>query len=152
MKKLKNPVKTANRLCALIMLLLLILQFTPFWNVDGEGISLLGYWAFPDDHNNLSSWLKDTLGGFDINEIVFWIISIFAICIIGVIVCLKTSEKWAALLAPTGAGLLGLMFCFCEPAFRQGLVWVLHLLLYLLLLAVPAMVWIMKHHRRIEED
>lgn len=152
MKKLKNPVKTANRLCALLMMLLLILQFTPFWSVDGEGTSILGYWGFPHDHNNLTSWLDDTLGGFMIEEIVFWIISIFAICIIGVIVCLKNSEKWAALLVPAGAGLLGLMFCLCEPAFRQGLVWVLYLLLYLLLLAVPAMVWIMKRQRRIEED
>lgn len=152
MKKLKNPVKTANRLCALIMLLLLILQFTPFWNVDGEGISLLGYWAFPDDHNNLSSWLKDTLGGFDINEIVFWIMFVVAFCVIGVIVCLKNSQKGAVLIIPAGTGILGVLFCICEPAFRQGQVWGLHLLLCLLLVAVPVLVWIIQSRGNFEED
>ena len=41
-----NPVKVGNLLCALLMALLVVLQFVPFWNVEGEGISAMGYLGF----------------------------------------------------------------------------------------------------------
>lgn len=151
MKKLKNPVKTVNWICALLMAILLILQFTPFWNVDGEGISLLGYWGFPDDHSNLTSWLDDTLGGFNINEIVFWILFVVILCVAGLIVCMKNSDKHMALLLPAGVGLLGILFCICEPSFRLGQMWVLHLILYLALLAL-SVVSLVAHVKGIAAD
>ena len=138
MKKLKNPVKTVNWICALLMALLLILHVTPFWSVEGEGISLLDYWCFPDDHSNLTSWLDDSLGGFDISEIVFWILFIVIFCVVGIYVGIKNREKVMGHLVPAGIGFLGILFCICEPAFRMGQVWVLHLILYLALLVLPA--------------
>lgn len=151
MKKLKNPVKTVNWICAALMVVLLVLQFMPFWSIDGEGVSLLGYWGFPDDHSNLTSWLDSTLGGFNINEIVFWIIFVAALCVVGAIICLKNSDKIMALLLPAGTGLLGLLFCICEPSFRLGQVWILHLLLFLLLLVLPIAVFAIKAQGKIEE-
>lgn len=136
---MKNSTKTLNLACMLLMAVLVLLQFTPYWSVDGEGVSLMGYLGFPNDHSNLSSWLNSTIpGGFTINEIVSWILFTAALCIAGVILCLKYREKISAALVPAGAGLLGILFCVNEPAFRLGRLWVLYLLLYcvILILAV----------------
>lgn len=136
-----NPVKVGNLLCALLMALLVVLQFVPFWNVEGEGISAMGYLGFPDDHSNLTSWLNQSVeGGFEINQIVGWVFFGTVACIVGVILCVKYREKAPAALMPVMAGILGLLYCATEPAFRMGSVWVLHLVLYILLLGLAVMV------------
>ena len=134
---MKNPTKTVNLVCVLLMAVLVLLQFTPYWSVDGEGVSLMGYLGFPDDHSNLSSWLNSSIpGGFNINEIVFWVFFTAVLCIAGVILCLKFRESAAAALVPAAAGILGILFCVIEPAFRLGNLWVVYLLLYVALLAL----------------
>lgn len=143
MKKLKeNTVKTGNLLCALLMALLVVLQFVPFWNVEGEGISTMGYLGFPDDHSNLSSWLNSGIaGGFNINEIVGWVFFGTVACIAGTVLCIKFREHKAAALMTGIAAVLGILFCIMEPAFRMGSVWVLHLVLYILLLGLAVLIF-----------
>lgn len=143
MKKRKvNPVKLGNLLCALVMAVLVVLQFVPFWHVDGEGISTMGYLGFPDDHNNLSSWLNSSIaGGFSINQIVGWVFFGTVACIVGVILCVKFRENAPSALMSAVAGIIGILFCVTEPAFRMGSLWGLHLVLYILLLGLAAAVF-----------
>ena len=41
MKK-KNPIKGLNLLCAVLMAVLLVLQFVPFWTVEDTQVSIGG--------------------------------------------------------------------------------------------------------------
>lgn len=146
MKKWKaNPVKIGNLLCAFVMAVLVVLQFVPFWNVAGEGVSLMGYLGFPDDHNNLTTWLNEAIeGGFVINQIVFWVFFTTVACIVGVILCVRFREYKAPALEAGVAAVLGILFCITKPAFRMGSLWVLHLVLYILLLGLAAAVFAVK--------
>lgn len=139
MKKLKeNPRVVLNLMMALVMGLLAVLQFLPFWYVEGEGISPMGYLGFPDDHSGLTSWLASSVPGYNINQIVFWIFFITAFCITGVILCIRFREKTAPALVPVTVFVLGILYWISSPVFRLGSVWVLHLVVYLLLLGLAA--------------
>lgn len=139
MKKLKeNPKVILNLMMALVMGLLAVLQFLPFWHVEGEGISPMGYLGFPDDHSNLTSWLASSVAGYNINQIVFWIFFITAFCVAGVILCIRFREKTAPAVIPVIVFALGILYWTISPVFRMGTLWVLHLGLYLLLLGLAA--------------
>lgn len=134
---LKNPTKSMNLICALLMALLVLLQFMPFWTVDGETVSVMHYMGFPDEHNNLSSWLDGTVsGGFMINDLVAWFFFTVVLAIVGVVLCIKYREKALVALIPSACGIVGVLYCINEQAFRLGQTWVLQLLMYILLLAL----------------
>ena len=140
MKKQKtNITLILNLLMALVMVLLTVLHFTPFWNVDGESISLMGYLGFPDDHSNLTSWLNSSIeGGFLINQIVFWVFFPAVFSVVGSILCIRFRGHVAPASVSLLTSVLGILFCILSPAFRLGTVWGLHLALNLLLLVLAA--------------
>ena len=136
----KNPVKTVNLLCAAVMILLVLMQFLPFWTVEDTGVSVMGYMGFPDDHSNLTSWLDDTVsGGFVINNLVGWFFFTTALSIVGSVLCIRYREKSLIALLPAACGIVGILYCASEPAFRLGQGWILQLLLYCLLLVLPVL-------------
>jgi len=138
-KLLRNPIKTINIVCVLLMTVLVLMQFLPFWTVEGETISVMHYMGFPDEHNNLTSWLDDTVaGGFAINNLVGWFFFTVALSIVGAVLCIKNWDKPLAGLLPGICGVVGIAYCVSEPAFRLGQTWVVQLLLYILLLALAA--------------
>ena len=140
MKKLKsNTTLALNLLMALVMALLTILHFTPFWHVDGQSVSLMGYLGFPDNHSALTFWLDSRIdGGFLINQIVFWVFFPAVFSAAGAILCIRFREHTAPALMAVLVSVLGILFCILSPAFRLGTVWGLYLALYLLLLSLAA--------------
>ena len=76
-KLLANSNKILNYVCAVLLLVLLVTQFLPFWACDckdcnGEDISISEYVWFPDEHKKgLTQTLKDTYDkDFELNDLV----------------------------------------------------------------------------------
>jgi len=140
MKKLRsNSTLVLNLLMALVMALICVLHFTPFWNADGHTVSMMGYLGFPDDHSALTSWLDSRIdGGFAINRIVFWVFFPCVFSAVGTVLCVRFREHTAPAWMAAAVSVLGILFCILRPAFRLGTLWGLYLALYLLLLALAA--------------
>jgi hypothetical protein len=154
MKKRKpNTTLALNLLMALVMTLIAVLHFTPFWNAEGHSVSLMGYLGFPDKHNALTAWLNSSIaGGFEINQIVFWAFFPAVFSAAGTILCLRFREKTAPALMALLVSVLGILFCILSPAFRLGTVWGLYLALYLLLLSLAAGAFLTAASRNCHSD
>jgi len=134
-KLLANSNKILNYLCAVLLLVLLVTQFLPFWACDckdcaGEDISISEYVWFPDDHKKgLTKTLKDTYDkDFELNDLVLTPIVILVAGAIGVVMCATKAHKaWVSIL-PIIAGGMGVIGYLSDPVLQMGNNWVLHLL------------------------
>lgn len=124
-----------NLLCAGLMLALLVLQYTPFWDAGEETTSINGYVWFPTEHTATTSYLEETLGDdFSMNALVITPILQMVTAAAGVVLCVwKAQTCWTALL-PAACGASGLIGYLATPALRLGSGWSLHLLVSLAML------------------
>jgi len=146
----KNPIrlrKTMNILCAVLMLVLLVCQFLPFWSIDGDAASIAGFIWLPFDHEGLTSHFQTTLNDPDFyaGKIVLMNAIVIAASAIGTIFCLSHSEDWWSTIFPGVCGIFGVISYLAVPAYRMGSAWLLHLLLsigILLLAAIAFYPWL----------
>lgn len=135
---LNNRTALCNLLCALLMTILLVLQFTPFWQYGeaGESVSISGYVWFPSDHKALETWLGEQVEGFNLNSFVGTPILILALSTLGAVLCLiKPDRRWTAVL-PIACGAAGTICYLSNAALKLGMGWTWHLLICILLLAI----------------
>lgn len=137
--KATSPLSLCNICCAVLALILLILQFTPFWT-PGEGaapVSIGGYVWFPTEHADLTSYIQqNTDSAFTINAIVIPAVLMLALSAAGAVLgVLKRDEFWAGVF-PIACGISGLWGFLSQPALRLGSTWVLQLVLCILMLAL----------------
>jgi len=131
---MKKRTDICTWVCGGLMLLLLILQFVPFWNVDGQGISISTYIWFPTNHPEVTSYMKGELGdSFAVNQIVLMPVIHLVACVVGMILCLMKKPVPVWILAVI-AGVAGIFGFAAGAAFRLGSAWVLHLLICIVLL------------------
>jgi len=59
-KFFSNRTSACNLICALLMIILLVLHFAPFWTYgeNGETASIQGYVWFPTDHGALEKYIQ----------------------------------------------------------------------------------------------
>lgn len=123
MSSYESKVKLCNRLSALLMALLLILQFVPYWHY-GEGdalsASINGFVWFPDDHQGLTQQLTAQHADYSINPIAWTTVGLFLLCAVGTVLCLYKSHASSCAILPVMAGLLGLFGYLSTPAFQSG--------------------------------
>ncbi len=123
---------------AVLMILLLLMQFTPFWQVgDGAAsVSIQGYVWFPGNHLDLTKELQTQLNdpSFEVGRIVLMPVLELVLCCVGAVFCFAKSNNPLVMLFPAAAGIAGI-WGYLEPAFRSGHLWPLHLALSVLLLA-----------------
>jgi len=133
-----NVISVINIACAILMLGLLICQFVPFWNMDGQEVSIGGYAWFPTDHSDFTAHFQqlletkeDLAGGVAlINTIVLLVGAA------GLIFCLKNSaDVWPAVF-PTVCGVTIIVGYIVRPVFRLGAMWQLHVVLAIVMLAM----------------
>ena len=130
-KELSRYTQVFNWIGAALMVILVVLQFLPFWNY-GEGIkSINSYVWFTSKCGDLEDYLIETTGfageGYFVNSMVLMPILVLIIAVVGVVVCVLKSDEFAAAVAPIACGLVGAWGYLTKPAYQLGTNWVLHL-------------------------
>lgn len=135
-------VKTSCRICAALLLLLIVLQFTPFWHLGEpeKSVSLNGYVWMPTDHKDLENWLASEAEGANVTagHLVAMPLLVLVLGVATIILCIMQSDNVYSLLAPCAAGCIGMIGYLKEAALHLGSNWGVHLALciVIMLLAV----------------
>lgn len=152
---MKNLTKICNLTCVLLMVLLLVLQFVPFWHygeASGESTSISSLIWFPGDNGSCEKYLKANDPDFAIDQLLGTAIGILVLSAAGIVLCaMKSDRAWTALF-PAGCGLIGTVGYLRHPALQLGSAWQLHLMLSiaLLLLALVIAAECVVQHRRVQ--
>lgn len=143
---MKNTITRVNIgciVCAIIVLLLLVTQFVPFWQTEEISASISSYIWFPSDHKALTSHLQEQLGkGFQVDSMVAGPVVLLVGSAVSLWLCIFMQSKWVAPIVALGTGLAGTIAYLATPALQLGNLWGLHLGLCLLLVATAALtIW-----------
>ena len=139
MEQIRNNKRAAIHIfCAVLMAILLILQFTPFWHYGeaGESCSIGSYVWFPSDCKALETWLCDQIENHDLNRFVGMPILMMALIAVGAVLCLIKPEQGITAVLPTLCGAAGIICYLTVPALKLGSSWAWHLLICIALLAL----------------
>ncbi len=139
LEKIKsNKAAMCMLISAVLMVILLVLQFTPFWHHGeaGESCSISSYVWFPGDQKALETWLGSQAADHDLNSFVGMPILILALSAAGAVICLIKPDKGATPLLSTACGLAGMIGYLTTPALKLGTGWAWHLLICIALLAL----------------
>ena len=147
-------VTLCNVVCVILMAVLLILQFTPFWELNGQQISIGGYIWFPTDHEDLTAHFREVVApDFKVDSLVLSsLIQLLLPAVgIGLLIYNRESLYIPVCAAVCGAGTL-CSFLF-KSAYQQGVHWYLYpVLSVILLIAAIVSVYVRykkpKHERK----
>ena len=149
MKTKKYPsVTLCNAICIILLAALLILQFTPFWELNGQQISIGGYIWFPTSHENLTSHFQEAINAdFKVDSLV--LASLIQLLLpaagIGLLIYNRESIFVPVCTAVCGAGTV--WSYLSKAAFRLGYNWYLYLVLgIILMVAAIASVYLRYKH------
>ena len=138
-KKLHNT-KWIGIAVSVLMFILVILQFVPFWRYQGESLSIAGYIWRPYEHSEFTSLFKSYFGkGFKISLMFAMpMVATLVANTVGTVLCaIKYSSK-AVYLLPVVSAVAGIYGYLAAPAFQLGSSWIIHLVLYILVMAAGA--------------
>ncbi len=143
--------KAFNMIGACLMVLLLVMQFVPFWQYGEpvKSVSIQGYVWFPTDYKDLDKELQEQTNDsqFGISNIVLMPVLELLLCCAGAVFCFVKSDQTLALLFPIAAGAMGI-YGYLKPAFKLGSLWPMHIMLCVLLLAIGITGFIMTLHAK----
>jgi len=132
-----STTQIASFICAALSLMIVILQFTPFWQVDGGAVSIASYIWFPTDNQELTTHLTGVLGDdYTINSIVLMPILQLVLGVGSVVLCLMKSDSPLVALIPAVAGTVGIWGFLSKPAYRLGGNWVFQLIVCIVLTVI----------------
>lgn len=143
MKKTVTRVNIGCIACAVVLVLLLITQFVPFWQ-DGEmSASISSYVWFPQDNKAVTTFLQGQLGsGFQVGNMVAGPVVLLVGAAVSLWLCLFMQQQWVTPIITAVTGLAGAIGYLATPALRLGSLWGLHLGLCILLLGLAAVtIW-----------
>ena len=128
---MKN-VTLCSRVAAVLMILMLLCQFLPYWQVEalpGASVSVNGMVWFPTNHPELTEQLKAADTDYNINSLAYPTVAIFLLCVFGAVAGLWKSDSMLACFLPVICGGYGLWTYLTTAAFKAGGLWWLHVLL-----------------------
>lgn len=138
--------KIMNIVCTVLALVLLVMQFTPFWYMgeETEPVSIGGYVWFPSDHGEVTSYLQEQVSSdFKINDVIAMPILVLLLSAASIVVCLWQMNNPLVGLLPIACGLSGVWGFLAQPAFRLGSTWGFQLVLCIALLALGIVTLVM---------
>lgn len=133
--------KVMNIACAVLALVLLVMQFTPFWYMgeETEPVSIGGYVWLPSDHGEVTSYLQEQVSSdFKINDIIAMPILVLLLGAATIVVCIWQMNNPLVGLLPIACGLSGVWGFLAKAAFRLGSTWGMQLALCIGLIALGA--------------
>lgn len=150
--KKDKRIMLCNFISVVLMIVLLVTQFLPFYtcenckNSENGTESISGYVWFPDKHrpitNELNKVYKEVLGDdyvrengkkfkFNANDMALYPVVVFVACVLGIVMCLLKAHKfWVSVLPLVGGG-MGAYGYLTSPALQVGRNWQLHLVVAL---------------------
>lgn len=140
MKKIKvTKTMLLNYLLAVLMLLMIILQFTPFWHYNGESSSISRYIWLDTSNTQLSSWLGSQIGKqVKVDDILAVPVLLLVVGAVGTVFCVVQASNPFMAIFPAVCGALGILGYLINPVFRLGSNWILHFVLFIVMLLVAA--------------
>lgn len=135
--------KVLHYVSALILVVLLVLQFVPFWQVgeaeDQTTVSISSYIWMPSDNKALDKQMESTFGkDYSLNDVILCPVLVLVLCAVGAVLCVMKPGKLGVSVLPTLAGLIGVFGYATTPALQLGMNWTLHLAVAALALVVGA--------------
>ena len=130
MKKQLTRVNIGCLVCCALALMLLFLQFVPFWpnGEAGEMASISQYIWFPGDCTGVETMLKTTLGSdYTINQMVMGPLLLLVLCVVCAALCLFKQNNLIAPVLAAITGLVGMVVYIGSAPMHQGQFWVVHL-------------------------
>lgn len=125
-----------NLTCALVMLVLLVLQFMPFWTYGepAQSVSIQEYIWFPGNHTGLDKVMQATLySDYKIDDILLMPILTLVLGAAGIVLCIFKADNPFVSLLPTACGAVSALGYLTHSAFQTGSNWTLHLLVCIIL-------------------
>ena len=131
----KKLVKWMNVLSIAAMLILVICQFTPYWQYEGGSGSINGYIWFPSHHTQLASYLEESVGtAVEMNDVIGMPILILVLAVIGLICCFRYFDGPATAIIAVIAGIVGLWGYLSGSIYSLGSPYGLHIALCAIIL------------------
>lgn len=125
--------------CAFLLLVLLVLQFVPFWHYEGGASSISTYLWFPNKNVAVTSSIKAVLGKtFEVGQIVIGCIAVLASSVLGLVTCIIGQKSIGAPFTAILAGVIGVGAYLAVPALQLGSFWGVHLAVSILIVATGA--------------
>lgn len=118
--------KVMNIACAVLALVLLVMQFMPFWYMgeETEPVSIGGYVWLPSDHGEVTSYLQEQVSSdFKINDVIAMPILVLLLGAASMVLCIWQMNNPLAGLLPIACGLSGVWGFLTKAAFRLGSTW-----------------------------
>ncbi len=139
MKNVQTISKILSFVLVVVMLLMLVMQFQPFWSTEDDEASLAGYIWVPKSHRALTKYFKNMYKDefnlvFNMNNIFPMPVMVFACCILGIIVSMWKPGKWFSFLLPVLGGFYGAQGYLSQRIFQLGQNWQLHLMICIAIL------------------
>lgn len=137
--------------CAVLMLAVLVLQFTPYWHI-GEGeeqqdVSIGAYVWFPTDHKEVDTYMKEQVSSdFNISGVVGVHSLVLVLSVAGLVLCLVKPAMPVSPVLVMGSSVSGLVGCLGMKAFQLGSTWAVLLILFIAALVMGGLTlyWRMK--------
>lgn len=145
---LLSRTKTVHYVCAALLIILLVMQFTPFWHVDGTSVSISGYIWFPSDHADLTSYFQQTISeDFVINNILVPCLLMLVLGALGAVFAVIKVDTIVPSLLSIACGVSGFIGFLVKPALRLGSTWWCQMLLCAALIACGVYALVMTAQR-----
>ena len=130
-------ISVCNLICAILMGVMLVLQFVPFWSNGDGGVSINSYIWLNYAHDDLTNSLAAAVGeSFSVNQLIVAPIFQTITALIGIFVCLRWNDTALSAFLPVACGILGLWGYLSVPAMQMGNMWILHLLVSAAMLVI----------------
>ena len=153
MNKQLPSLSLSASLCALLMLVLLICQFLPFWNTGTEAVSISSYIWFPSENEAVTELLSPhTDARFPINDIVTPCVLMLLFSAGTLILRIFSKENILLPICSLIGSTAGIWVCATKAAFRLGGLWWLILIISILAAASSLLTLMLQYRQRRSEQ
>ena len=137
----ENPTKAWNAVCALLILVLLVTQFLPFWHYGepDKTVSISSFVWLLTDHDAVSGSLSEAMGEtVTVNTVFAPAVLMLCFGVVSLAMILWKTDSGLVTAIPLLTALVGFWQYLGKRVYRLGNGWVLHLTLCVVLAAVSA--------------
>ncbi len=136
---MKKPISRTQWLgiaASVLMLVLFVMHFLPYWRYQGASVSIAGYVIRPYEYATFTNLFRSYFGKKFRITLLFGLPMLLSMAgsLIGSVLCVLKSGKAAVYLVPMACGALGLCGLLINQPYKLGGMWLPMLILFALVL------------------